>query len=343
MSSSIVTNVLQTVDANGNATPVAGDGTTAYTYDRAGRLTAIDYSDATPDVSFTYDNAGNRLSMVDGSGTETRTYDPVNRLLSVARGSDTLSYAYDLAGNLTQRTYPGSVSTTYTYDLDNRLATAVNASLETSYGYDVAGNLTQTTLPSANGYAETRVYDASGRLTEVKNQKGASVLSRFVMTRDPVGNPASVDRTGGLTQLQTYTYDANDRISTICFAASCTPTSPNRIAWTYDLVGNRLTETRASGTVTSTYNAGDQLLSAGSTSYTYDSNGNQLSAASRTFGYDLANRLRTTTQGSTTTAYLYDGEGKRLLSSTGSAANKKTNFLWDVSHSLPQIALERDG
>jgi RHS repeat-associated protein len=45
----------------------------------------------------------------------------------------------------------------------------------------------------------------------------------------------------------------------------------------------------------------------------------------------------------TTTTYTYDGLGKRLQASTGSANNKKTNFLWDISGSLPQIALERDG
>ncbi len=336
-------NVLTTVDANGNATPTGGDGTTTYNHDRAGRLTGIDYSDTTPDVTYTYDAAGNRLSMADDSGTESRTYDPVNRLASVTRGTDTFSYAYDLAGNLTSRTYPGSVVTAYTYDVDDRLATAVNASLTTSYAYDPAGNLLSTTLPSANGYIETRVYDPSGRLTEVTNQKGASLLSRFAIARDPVSNPTSVDRTGALVQAQTYTYDVNDRISTVCFAASCTPTSPDRIAWTYDLVGNRLSETRLSGTTSSTYNAGDQLLTAGSTSYTYDSNGNELSAGSRTFSYDLGNRLKTTTQGNTTTTYAYDGDGVRLQASTGTHANMKTNFLWDVSHPLPQVALERDG
>ena len=336
-------NVTSTVDANGNATPTGGDGTTSFSYDRAGRLTGVDYSDTTPDVTFTYDAAGNRLSMVDGSGTESRTYDAVNRLLSVARGADVFSYLYDVAGSLTQRTYPGSVATTYTYDPDNRMATAANASLTTSYAYDAAGNLLSTTFPTANGYVESRAYDASGRITEVKNDKAAVVLSRFVIGRDPVGNPTQIDRTGSLTQTQTYTYDLSDRISTVCFAASCTPTSPNRIAWSYDLVGNRLTETRSTGTTNYTYNNGDQLLTAGSTSYTYDSNGNQLSAGSQTMSWDLANRLKTHVAGNTTTTYAYDGDGKRLQASTGSQASKKTNFLWDVNHSLPQLALERDG
>ena len=44
-------NRTQVTDANGNSTPTAGDGTTTYSYDHAGRLTGIDYSDATPNVT----------------------------------------------------------------------------------------------------------------------------------------------------------------------------------------------------------------------------------------------------------------------------------------------------
>jgi len=130
----------------------------------------------------------------------------------------------------------------------------------------------------------------------------------------------------------------------VCFqAGTCPGASDPFIRWSYDGVGNRLTEARPVGTTSYTYNAADELTQAGSAAYTYDQNGNELSAGARTFSYDLANRMNTTTQGSTTTTYLYDGDGKRLQASTGSQANKKTNFLWDVSRALPQIALERDG
>jgi RHS repeat-associated protein len=76
---------------------------------------------------------------------------------------------------------------------------------------------------------------------------------------------------------------------------------------------------------------------------TYDQNGNQKTAGSTTFAYDLANRLTSTTSGTTTTTYTYDGLNKRLQASTGSQAAKKTNYAWDVNAGLPQLALERDG
>ena len=64
------------------------------------------------------------------------------------------------------------------------------------------------------------------------------------------------------------------------------------IRWTYDKVGNRLTEQRPAGTTAYTYDARDRLLSAGSTSFAYDQNGNQTQKGTRTFTYDLANRLQ---------------------------------------------------
>jgi RHS repeat-associated protein len=332
-------------DAKGNSTPTAGDGVTTYGYDRANRLTSIDYADATPDVTFTLDDVGNRLTMADGSGTETRTYDNLNRLATVTRVSDTFSYLYDPDSNLMRRTYPGSVVADYSYDPLDRLSSVTSSSLTTSYGYDAASNLTQTTLPSANGYVDTRTYDNAGRLTDVESKKGAATLARFTATLDPVGNPTQVVRTGSLSQTQTYGYDLSDRLTSVCFqAGACPGGSDPFIRWTYDKVGNRKTEQRpGAAAVNYSYDARDRLLSAGSTSYTWDQNGNELSAGTRTFTYDLANRLKTTTQSGTTTTYLYDGDSRRAQASTGTQASKKTNYLWDVASGLPQVALERDG
>jgi RHS repeat-associated protein len=156
--------------------------------------------------------------------------------------------------------------------------------------------------------------------------------------------PTQVVRSGATSSTATYTYDANDRLTGVCFQAGTCPGGADPfIRWTYDRVGNRLTEARSSGTTSYTYNAADELSAAGATTYTYDQNGNEKSAGSTTFTYDLANRLASTTGGGTTTTYSYDGDGNRRQASTGSQASKKTNFLWDVNGSLPQLALERDG
>ncbi|MFN2468450.1 MAG: RHS repeat-associated core domain-containing protein [Gaiellaceae bacterium] len=335
-------NLVKSVDPNGNSTAPDGDGITSYGYDAIDRLSSIGYSDATPAVTFAYDPNGNRTLMTDGAGSESSVYDPLDRLTSVSRGADSFAYAYDAGDNLTQRTYPDGTSVSSSYDDDGRLATLTSAGATSSFGYDAASNPISTTLPSANGHVETRLYDRAGRLTEVKNAKGATVLSQASSTLDATGNPTSVAGTGATTV--SYDYDSRDRLISACFAASCAAGSLDLIGWSYDGLGNRLTETRATGTTSYSYDEADQLLSEsgplGTTAYAYDQNGNQTHAGLRSFAYDLENRLRSTTLGPLTTAYAYDGDGKRLAAS---AATGRTRYLWDPNSALPQLALERDG
>jgi RHS repeat-associated protein len=337
-------NLTKMIDAAGNATPTAGDGTTIYGYDVLNRLTSINYSDATPDVTYAYDANNNRMSMTDGAGSETYTYDSLDRLKSVTRSRMSFAYDYDEASNVRKRTYPDGTIVDYTYDDNERLASVTSNAATTNYGYDEAGNLVTTTLPSGNGYVGSRTYDRAGRLTEVMNEKGGNVLSRFTYTLDEVGNPTSVVTPDGTI---TYTYDSLDRLTEACFAASCPGPNDPYIRYDYDAVGNRKTETRPMGTTTYTYNSSDQLASqsgpGGTVNYTYDANGNETGAGNRTFIYDLANRLATTTAGGNTFTYTYDGDGKRLQASSGSQAANKTNYIWDANTTLPLLVREADG
>ena len=260
-------------DAAGNRTTSLdpNGATTTTTYDELNRSTQVSYSGGatTPTVTYTYDPDSNRATMVDGDGTVTDGYDNDNRLTSSSRahsggGADAFAYEYDAAGNVTKRTYPDGTVATYAPDNDGRLSSVTVGTAVTSYGYDPAGNLTTATLPSGNGYVETRSYDNANRLTEVKNAKGASVLSDFVQTLDNVGNALTVTRSGASSSTRVYGYDSRDRLTSACLQAACPNSFDPKLSWTYDGVGNRLTETRtlptANTTATSTYNEGDELI-----------------------------------------------------------------------------------
>jgi RHS repeat-associated protein len=350
-------------DANGNLdkTTKPSGGTISSSYDHANRLTGISYSDTTPAVTYGYDPVGNRTSMSDAAGSHSYTYDALNRLLTATRGSDGFSYSYDLNNNITQRAYPGGTAINYTYDADNELATAAAGNQTNTLSYDPAGHLVAIDHgPSnPNDYIENFSYDAAGRLTgEVSGvageffcspnppqcgEVGGVTRTGFAATLDPVGNPTQIVRSGDLTGTTTYSYDANNRITAVCYQATCPNGTDPFIRWTYDKVGNRLTQATPTATTAYSYNADDQLTQAGSTIYTYDANGNEKTAGSTTLSYDLANRLKTLISGNTTTNYSYDGDGNRLQASTGTAAAKITNYLWDTNAGLPQLALERDG
>ena len=248
------------VDANGTATTGnPSDGTTQYSFDFAGRLTDFSFSDA-PTVHFDLDPAGNRTSLSDGAGNESYAYTDAGRLQSVTRGSNQFAYLYDPNGQVAQRTYPDGTVVGYSYDDDNRMATVTSGPDVINYGYDPSANLTTTALPAANGYLEARTYDPSDRLTEIKNQKGAAVLSKFTLTLDATGNPTRLDKLGANSE--TYKYNADDQITEACFKASgaaCGSATDPFVRWNYDPVGNRLSETRPAGTTNDTFNNADQL------------------------------------------------------------------------------------
>jgi RHS repeat-associated protein len=347
-------NVDSRTDANGK--------TTTYTWDALNRLTGITYHDtSTPSVTFAYDANGNRTTMTDGAGTETATFDALNRLTGVTRGSNTFGYGYDLAGNVTSRTYPGQSAQTWTYDDDGQLANANGA----SYEYDAAGNLLTAETP--DGIAATHSYDPAGRLREIAHVSATETLARATYTLDDVGNRIVASTVQGT---QYYTYDDLNRLTGVCYDASCagslTPASclecvgspmslpapdltPNgsdvETIWTYDPVGNRLTEETYQGTTAYDYDDADRLTSvdppgSGPITYTYDDNGNQTAAGSDTFAWDYADRLVSATVNSATETYTYAGDGVRLSADRGSG--DETHFLVDRNFGLPQVAIEID-
>jgi len=67
--------------------------------------------------------------------------------------------------------------------------------------------------------------------------------------------------------------------------------------YTYDAVGNRLTQTINSVTTTYVYDAANRLVSVNGVSYTWDNNGNLTSDGTNTYTYDYANRLVSLTNG----------------------------------------------
>ncbi|MEY2471928.1 MAG: hypothetical protein QOK28_1257 [Actinomycetota bacterium] len=332
-------NRVTTADAIANAAANPALGTTTATYDNAGRLTGIDYSDTTPDVSYTYDNVGNRIGMSDGAGTESRTYDNANHLKSVTRGANTISYAYDAAGQLIGRNYFGLRATSLDYDADGRLVAATAAGEPTTYTYDPAGQLLTTSLP--NGYIATNTWDAAGHQTSVTNAKDGAILSSFQYRVGNEGDPLDITTPNGI---DTFNRDAAGRLTEDCHAASCAVYSPDLTKWTYDGVGNRLTESVGAATTTYTYNAADEMTGWGVagqslTTATYDADGRQTTAGPVTsYRYDMAGHLHSATlAGGVTTAYGYDGDGNRVTTETGTVP---TSQLWDTNLPVPQLAAE---
>ncbi len=273
-----------------------------------------------------------------GLRVTTRAYDTFDRPTSTTDTfAETLAYAYDANGNRTFLTDPDGKVTRTTYDALNRaVSTLLPGGGTATYEYFKDSRPKRTTLPNAVKAAWT--YDGAGRILAVANTLGAATVSRYDYLHDANGNRTQqIEENGAAPETTTYAYDSADRLTAIAY--------PDQfVSYTYDAVGNRLTEhaTDPGGTTILdrlfTYNARDQLESiedlldpAQSIAYTYDQNGNQVGkqqgAISTAFAYDTLDRLTRVTEDSTLLArHAYDWTGLRIEKEDPTGL---TRYVWD--------------
>jgi RHS repeat-associated protein len=309
----------RTFDALGRSTHETGTGAAAPTaertqrFDLAGRLLAVNSPNG--DKTFTYDDRGDLLTSTGPvSGTSTYAYDADGRLTQRADGAGTATFGYtqgrlttqrdgltgvaqtigyDDAGKVAGIDYGQGRGHTYTYDDFGRLATDAvkgsgGASLASlAYSYDLDDRLTgKKTTGVAGAGDNTYGYDQAGRLTSWTS--GAGTIG---YEWDAAGNRTSA---GG----RTATFDERNRQLT---------DGTDTLAWSPR--GTLESRTGSSGTVRSSFDAFDRLITQGGVSYGYDGLDRASTRDSQTFGYD-GTSLDLTSDGSSTFAR---GVSGRLL------------------------------
>lgn len=310
-------NLIERTDARGLVTE--------YDYDELNRLVLVEHWDGqtlADDIEYTYDEVGNRETMVDDTGTTSYDYDALDRPSQITfPGNTVVAYEYDEIGNRVKLTYPDSKEVDYTYDEAHNLETVTDWLDEvTTYTYDDAGRLENTALP--NGIDADYTYDGAGRLDTVVNaDQTPTTISSFDYTVDAVGNRTAMEDLEGA---HSYEYDALYRLTEVTYPDTTTDT------YTYDAVGNRLTK----NTDDYTYDAANQLTGLEGLSFDYDDNGNQADRGSDTFGYDHENRLVESVIDSVTSTSVYNGDGLRMSHTVGM---ETTNYVWDVGAGLPVV------
>ncbi|CAG0926683.1 partial putative deoxyribonuclease RhsB, partial [Thermoflexales bacterium] len=160
------------------------------------------------------------------------------------------------------------------------------------------------------------------------NRGAAKALMSLPVPTRPVAAPtAPITRTVTIH----YTYDPLSRLAAASYS------SGSVYSYTYDAVGNRLTQNVQGAVTHYAYDAANRLTSVNGAAYTFDANGNQLSDGVRTFTYDTANRLTSVVSGTHTTQYAYNGVGTRLAQIVDGAT---THYVVDVSGQLPHVTEE---
>jgi len=106
--------------------------------------------------------------------------------------------------------------------------------------------------------------------------------------------------------------------------------------YTYDAVGNRLSEETQLATKNYVYDEANSLASVDGVNYTFDDNGNLLSDGTSNYAYDSANRLISVNG---TSSYRYNGLGDRLQQTVNS---QTTTYVLDLNARLTQVLSDNE-
>ena len=141
---------------------------------------------------------------------------------------------------------------------------------------------------------------------------------------------ATVPSQGLSNHLFKYEYEAAYELNKVTYP-NVAPLNGEVDSWTYDSIGNRLTNTVNGSSQNYVYikiganpKNWQRLTSDGLNSYTYDANGNTATKTGLTFGWNYDDRL-TTISGSTTAAYMTDYRGRR----SGKTVGSTTSYSYD--------------
>ncbi len=327
---------LNEYDASGNivATTLPDGARTIFDYDSFNRLVRVT-NPLNQITSYTYDKKNNPVSKTDPKGQLTQyAYDVVERLIRKTTPSDTTSFTYDSIGNLLT-VVDGDSSLTFTPDTLNRIteartgASAGQPATSIRYTYDAEGNRTLMIDPS--GGQTSYSYDALSRLTSITDP----AAQQFGFTYDSLSRRTQVTRGGG--NMSSYSYDLASRLISLVHTSAAGTLS---FGFSFDRVGNRLTQSDSAGTHSYSYDALYRLSGAAHTavsnpteSYTYDSVGNRTSShLSAAYTHDNANRLTA----DAAFDFIYDANGN-LSSKTERSTGNITAYTYDAENRLVRI------
>ncbi len=294
----------------------------SYSYDLLDRLTSVSYPGGSN--SYSYNATGDITSVTDPTGTTNFTHDALARVTAIAAPQGTVAYTYDAAGQRSTMTLPNNRTVSYTYHPTGNLATITDwLSGVQSFNYNADGNLLQVTRP--NSVNSNYSYDAAGRLTAVSHDGSGGNIQSFSYTLDPNGNRIAVAMPGGT---ESYTLDPLNRLTGVTYA------NGDSAGYSYDALGNQLSETFNGTTTSYSYDDAGQLLTDGTINFTYDANGNLTAAGTDIYTWDWADRLVAATVAGNNVSYSYDAFDVRVGTTVNGVSS---SYLWDRQATYPQL------
>lgn len=359
---------------NGPRTDVNDTTTVAYytctTGGRCGRPQTVTNALGHVTTYNTYDAHGQPLTMTDPNGVVTTSvYDLRGRLTSKTVGTSQTTFEYWPVSMLKKITLPDASYLQYTYDAAHRLTGITDSeNNRITYTLDAAGNRTAEQFYDAYNaptYAKTRAFTILNQLWKEIGSAGTTDVTT-VFSYDDSGNIEQVLAPLGRETSQSY--DELNRVSQITDAASGTT------GFEYDTLGQLISVTDPRSLTTSyEHNALGDLLETlspdtGTTTNTYDARGNLLTSTDArgkigTYVYDALNRvisltypdqtlsltydsgtnqkgrLKQVTDGSGSTSWMYDTQGRVLSRQQTMGVSKTASYTYTASSRVATMTL----
>lgn len=199
-----------------------------YSYDNAGRLTAISYPASPEDnLSYSYDEGtygiGRLTTLTENYGTTHYSYNSLGQMISQTRmvngQSYTTSYTYSGAGDVLTTIYPSGREVRFIRDLAARIvAIDTRAADETGFT-DIATGLTYTAFGPLTGaqFGDGTnlgvTYDTGYKALTLRRTSPTGSLMDISFEYDAVGDILAMNDNVRLERSQNFSYDAVSRLT----------------------------------------------------------------------------------------------------------------------------------
>lgn len=297
---------------------------TTYEYNQGSQLTKVCYADGKT-VEYVYDKLGRRTAMHDWTGTSAYEYDTLSRLAKMTQSNGLwVRFEYDWLDRIAAIIVPGDPPNeeagwrvAYAYNLLGNLAAIDSPVGRFTWEYDYAAGTVTRRMP--NGVISAFHYQPDGLLERIRHEReeGAgdmasrALLIEFAYAYQPDRRLSNetVTSADGTQQTTGYRYDRVGRLVEVKRSDGGT------VAYSYDAMGNRLSQVTPDGEMRYEYDRWDQILRAGGETFTHDACGNVVRRASEertvAYEYDCRDNLLAVRSPAGAVAYVYDGDGLR--------------------------------
>jgi YD repeat-containing protein len=192
-----------------------------------------------------------------------------------------------------------------------------------------------------NGIKTIFSYSPAGDLKAIRHERAdGELISSYSYSHNPAGAITVIDtETPQGHSVTQYEYDRLGRLVSVLL-----PTG-EKITYTFDVLGNRTSETNVLGTISYQYDELGRLISKGDVRYKYDRAGNLAfkedwkQRIKIEYKYDDEDRLIAIRQGAKHIRYHYDGLGNRVAREED---GKLTHYLNHLIAGMAQVVAEYD-